>query len=603
VKKSARPSAVKAPPRASRSRGRAAFPTSGTPESKRSNHKFSGLRVLDSDLMALPLLLAVTVLVHAPALRAFFAQDDITFLSRARGLEPEMWTLVRFLSGALRWRVMNAFFGLHPLPYHALNLALHLGCVTLVYFAGRKLLGGRGAAFAAALLFGVSSIAFTPLHWATGMGEILVTLFALAALLTHRRARERESRGWAWLTAACVLGALLSKESAVVLPLILLVADSRLGDFAPRPRSLLPSALVTLGFVAAFVVSLDHAEYLGGEAYAMTLSPVFIAQNLATYLRWLIQPQVPVRDAIAAMRPDALLPGLAVAVSLAVALWVVRRSARRPEEVGGAWLLLFLAPVLPLTHHTYLYYLYLPSVGACWLVAGLAQRLVRRVGAPGLALAVIALVGCVAIEFNSVRARERAMTGDFPADRTVRESTMLAHAMATLDSVAPAPGISVGFVNPAPQRHSALAGPADAGYSYIPLESAFRDGEAIRLFHPGVRYLGFAGTIPPAWEHGQLFLYGNDGALRALGSGSAALAEVGYLALRYHEFARADSLLERSLALGDTLPAAVFGLVVTREQLGRRAESRGYGALFLRRWPDDERAAPVRAQLGLPPGR
>jgi len=36
------------------------------------------------------------------------------------------------------------------------------------------------------------------------------------------------------------------------------------------------------------------------------------------------------------------------------------------------------APVLPLAHHTYLYYLYLPWAGLCWAFAGAAERLARR---------------------------------------------------------------------------------------------------------------------------------------------------------------------------------------------------------------------------------
>src|SRR5260370_1185462 len=82
---------------------------------------------------------------------------------------------------------------------------------------------------APALLLGASTIAFTPLHWATGMGEILVATFSLAALHVHLLARERDSRLLPWVTAALVLGAALSKESAVLLPVVLLVAERRMG--------------------------------------------------------------------------------------------------------------------------------------------------------------------------------------------------------------------------------------------------------------------------------------------------------------------------------------------------------------------------------------
>ena len=56
-------------------------------------------------VLALPLALAVAAAVHAPALRTFFAQDDVTFLARARGIEPTPWSLARPLSEGWMWRM------------------------------------------------------------------------------------------------------------------------------------------------------------------------------------------------------------------------------------------------------------------------------------------------------------------------------------------------------------------------------------------------------------------------------------------------------------------------------------------------------------------
>ena len=72
-------------------------------------------------------------------------------------------------------------FGLEPAGYLAANLALHLANTVWVYVLSRRLLGSGPAAASAATLFGASSIAFTPLHWASGNGELLSTCLALAA--------------------------------------------------------------------------------------------------------------------------------------------------------------------------------------------------------------------------------------------------------------------------------------------------------------------------------------------------------------------------------------------------------------------------------------
>ncbi len=51
-----------------------------------------------------------------------------------------------------------------------------------------------------------------------------------------------------------------------------------------------------------------------------------------------------------------------------------------------------------------------------------------------------------------------------------------------------------------------------------------RDGRALRLFLPRLRYAGFADTIPDGWEDVECFLFEQRGYLRAWGRGAAARA-------------------------------------------------------------------------------
>jgi len=580
--------------------------------------------------VALPTALLAALLVHYPALGTFFAQDDLTFLARARGLEPWPVSFGRLLSGALRWRAFNALFGLNPLPYHAANMLMHLANVALVYAVARRMVAGRAAAWAAAVLFGASGIAFTPLHWATGLGEIMATSFALAALLLYLMARGAQADGTRRrapthaatatqaegpaadaarapgagtllvLSALAVLAAGLSKETVLLLPLVLFAADRRLGLFPPRLRALAPAALAGLVFLAGFLATLGSSDYLGGQAYALSFSPVFLVQNFATYMGWLIVLWAPVRDAVASMDPGALIPGLVLAALFALVLWSQRRAPRHPEEVGAVWFLVLLAPVLPLRHHTYLYYLYLPWAGVCWLLAGLGARLVRRV--PLTLLLLLAAVAAFAgVEARNVRTREVAMTGVLMSDRTMRESTMLRNVTTALDTVGLAPDARIAFVNPAPPLHSPLAGrQTGPRRSYVPLEAALRGGRALQLRFPRLRYLGFADTLPRDWEDAEVFLFQDDGSARHLGHGSQALSELGYFTIRTRQWERADAMLRRSLALGDTLPDAVFGLAITSSYLGREPLARLWAREFERRFPGDPRARFVQEELARP---
>jgi hypothetical protein len=548
-------------------------------------------------MLALPAALVCAAIVHAPALRMFFAQDDVTFLDRARGLEPTPWSLARPLSEGWTWRLMNAAFGLHPLPYHLVTFGLHLANTALVYGIGLRLLRGRGAAFAAALLFGVSSIAFTPLHWTSCIVELMSTTFTLAAFLAYLVARDRGRMSISLLGALFVLAALTSKESPILLPLVLVVAHLRLEPERPSPRALIAPSVAAVVYAIAFVATLRFVHFARSETYSMSHSPLFVSLNFATYMRWLVMPWVPLRDAMAAMDPRSGPVGFAVAIAIALLLWTQRREPRHPEEVGAAWFLAFLAPVVALQYHTYLYYLYLPWAGLCWLLASLGQRLARGRGASLAPAFGLALLAVTAIEYRSVRAREHAMLGNFPADKTVREGMMLANAIASLDTMGLKPGDAIAFVNSAPLRHVAVADTSRRDTSdvssYVPLEGTLRHGAVIRLFYPGVRYLGFGRAIPREWEDATTLLYQDEGTLRRLGRGGQAQSELGYFTLRTHQWKLADEMFQRSRALGDTLPDATYGLIVTSDFLGRPRDSERYAAEFLRRWPGDPRAKVV----------
>jgi hypothetical protein len=549
-----------------------------------------------------PLVIAACVLlVHHTALRMFFAQDDVTFLSRAKGLESTPWSLARPLSEGWTWRALVTVFGLRPLPYHLLTMALHLANALLVYVIGLRILRSPWPALFAGVLFGASSIAFTPLHWTSCIVELLVTTFSLSAFALYLSGRDRGSNGRLALGALLGLMALLSKESAILFPLVLLVAHLRLEPTRAPLRQLVPQAAATALYAIGFVATLRFVHYIASEAYARSFAPVFLAANFTTYLDWIVALNDPIRDAFATAEPSAWVVGIPVALALAAVLWTQRREPRHPEEVGAAWFLAFLAPVVPLEHHTYLYYLYLPWAGLCWTLAGAAARAAR--GRAWVAWAIAALLaGFVAIETGNVRARETAKLGTFARDKAVREGFILKNAVTDLKSAELKPGDRIAFVNPAPIRHYAMADTTDATRaSYVPLEGALRNGETIRLFFPGVGYAGLGKTIPTEWEDAEVFLYQDEGTLRHLGRGSKALAELGYFTLRLRDWDHAERLFLRSRALGDTLADATFGLIITSDYQGRHADSERYAAEFLSRWPDDPRArvvaggAPVEA--------
>jgi hypothetical protein len=166
-----------------------------------------------------------------PALRAGFSPDDCMNLYRAwyfplRALVKA--NLAFFLPsdfirpmGAVWYRAIYFLAGFHPLPFHAVDLALLGANILLVYCIARRLADSRLAALAAALLFAYQE-RWAPLYFDTGyIFDVLCGFFYFAALLLY--VSERQSgRGLRPLDYA-VLGALFvcglnSKEMAVTLP-------------------------------------------------------------------------------------------------------------------------------------------------------------------------------------------------------------------------------------------------------------------------------------------------------------------------------------------------------------------------------------------------
>ena len=559
------------------------------------------------DVLALAPALIAAAAIYAPTLGLFFAQDDVTFLLRATGAEPTPWSFARPISEGLAWRVMVAAFGLEPAPYHAVRLILHLFTTTLVYIAGRRLLGGRIAAGCAAVVFGASSVGFTALHWASCIVEVLAATLALAAFVLWLEARARASRTLLWISAIVMVGALLSKENTLLLPLVLLVAAGRDGAraaLAACAPHLAFASLLVLGFLATRAM-FGYGQYTGGDAYALSLAPGFLLANFSTYAAWSVSLLDPIRDRNAVVRPEAQWLGIAfIAMVIALAFWSGRRD-RMPFILGIAWFAAFLMPVLPLTHHTYLYYLYLPWAGAAWALVAAARALGGRTPRPLMAATAAALMaGFIGVEARGVRLRESAVVAGLPADKTVRESMLLRNAISDLRKAQLAPGTRVGFVNPFPREHHAIAGEgamdlatAATTRSYIPLEGAMRGGRSLQLFVPGLAYAGFAVLPPRGWEDVELFLFDNDGSLEPLGRGASAHTRLGQLMIDLQRPIEAEVLLRRAVLLGDESAETEYLLMIAIGSQGRMTEGYHAAREFLARWPQSPHAGIIRSQI------
>jgi len=282
------------------------------------------------DVLAVLACAALACWVQRRALGVYFHPDDLISMEWARGILPApefgFW---RLLSGRLFFMAALRAFGGNPVPYHVVNLALHVVNVTLVYALARRYGTPRSGALLAAGWFGSARPAFSVLQQAVGVGELLALGLAVSALLACGRSLLRRAAA-ALLFAA----ALLSKEIVVLAPLAALIPrqPGSLGDAdAWRGRLLDAAPVFVVAVAASAVMALAGAgrHELAGEAYAMRWGPNLF-HNLMTYVSWAFDLRNPFFDDPGRISTVAWHAGLPLLAALIALAWLVRRRTTLP---------------------------------------------------------------------------------------------------------------------------------------------------------------------------------------------------------------------------------------------------------------------------------
>jgi tetratricopeptide (TPR) repeat protein len=284
---------------------------------------------------------------------------------------------------------------LDPFGYHLTSLLLY-ACVPALAFLALRMLSRRPAiAFVAALLFAVHHTHVSSVAWVSGRKELLFAVFLLLSLCVYLRARRDAAFHWPLyaLSVLCFgLGA-AGKASIGTYPAFFLLADWVLDRrLTPERRrgpafhlaTKLPYVLAALPFV--WMNSVVQATSTAAWA-ADPLSYALVQGQAAWRYLWLLLgllPGQPIYD----LPPISYQPVLLVATLLpfvvppAVFLFALRRGYADVAQ-SIAWLALGLAPpmLFPVIHFMADRYLFVPSLGFCWLLAaGIVRIGERRTG-------------------------------------------------------------------------------------------------------------------------------------------------------------------------------------------------------------------------------
>jgi Flp pilus assembly protein TadD len=377
-------------------------------------------------------------------LEAVFTHD---FWGRPKG-DPAHNGSYRPLT-TLTYLVNYAADGLSPDGYHLVNVLLHGVCSCLVYFVSRRLLLAEKGALAAAALFATHPVHTEAVANVAGRAELLAGIFLLGSMLLYLRYRERPRKTTLlWLVAA-YLAAVLSKESAIVLPGVLFAVDCLLPPEAPggrrwagiwRDKAILAAygalALAAVAYVlvrsavVGKLVRVPFTEVENPMAFAPAL-PRWLTRLyvLTTYVRLLGWPvslsadysfnQIPLIQCVDDPRNLATL--LAIGVFLSLLCWSYRRAGILCFALvfGAVTFSVASNLVIPIGTVVGERLLYVPCLGFCLAVAWGAVEVEKACKRPsGTVLAGAFLVALTALYTARTVVRNR----DWRSDMAVMQS-------------------------------------------------------------------------------------------------------------------------------------------------------------------------------------
>jgi hypothetical protein len=284
------------------------------------------VRWVKSPYAALAAMALLCVLAYWRALLLPFISDDYIQIRLARDFGPiSGWKALaadalyrcRATSLVLTYWTERAF-GLNPLVFNCSSLLIHILNTWLVFaFGAWRLIGWRVSA-AAACFFAVYQGHQEAVIWYAALPELLVFFFAAASfLLWILWLRSQPHPGFYLAALVAYLLALLSKESAVALPPLLLFA--LLAEKKPlRPYCLpmLPFAILSiLYFALSYAARQNHLHYNDGT---FSLHAPFWSVEFRSILRLLWVWGFLSLAALAAWRASQWLPLLKIA-----AVWIL----------------------------------------------------------------------------------------------------------------------------------------------------------------------------------------------------------------------------------------------------------------------------------------
>jgi protein O-mannosyl-transferase len=370
------------------------------------SHKLSALL---TDQVLIGLLILLALICYGNSLFNGFVYDDEQQILQNPYVKS--WHYLPQIFGSTVWSFVGAagttnyyrplmtftflllwqLFGDIPFGFHLFNITLNAAIVVMVFSAGRRLFQDRRIAWVAAALFAIHPAHTEVVDWIAAVPELEVTLFVL---LTFWLFTQLDRPSWKiyLATMASFAMAFLSKEPALMFAPLAIVFEHFVRPGHERTPVLtkisryVPICAVAGGYLLLRIALFGKlAPVLQHPKISWTQAIYSAFALVAGYTKYLFWP-APL-SAFHVFHPGAsltelpVLLGIAV-VSIAVALILYLYKHAPAAAFCIFWTGITIAPMLNarwMAANVFTErYLYLPSVGLCWLIAWFGVRIWDR---------------------------------------------------------------------------------------------------------------------------------------------------------------------------------------------------------------------------------
>ena len=358
-------------------------------------------RRLSGVLLLAGLMAAAAVMTAAVHWRVLSAQalsfDDNEFLTQNALVRNPSWTSVgRFFGEVLEPSTVEGYYlplsmtslmvdyalGGRPgdlRQFHRTSLTLHVLNTLLVIAVLYALFGEVVPAALVGVLFGAHPLTVEPVAWVGERKTLLATFFGLWCLLCYVRYARQGSWKWLALSAVSYVLAVLSKPTAVPIPVLLLLMDYWPLKRLSRRVLLEKVPHVALGILLAAITFISHARTSG--FIESSESPLVRAPLLAGYLNSFYLGKIVWPATLSSVYPlpeplslsnATVLHGVAATCVLAVVL-ALALSRTRALLSGWLFFLIAISPTLGVVQYSWITasdkYVYTPFIGLLMVLA------------------------------------------------------------------------------------------------------------------------------------------------------------------------------------------------------------------------------------------